>query len=108
MNGPVARWFETSRGSGVILILLLLGFWQFSALYIMNTPTWPPVTTIFTAWYESVADGTLIPKGHEAYYAEKVVRLPDSYQANDSTRAIPEKALTRRDAGLPADGFVFC
>jgi ABC-type nitrate/sulfonate/bicarbonate transport system permease component len=60
MNGPVARWFETSRGSGVILILLLLGFWQFSALYIMNTPTWPPVTKIFTAWYENVADGTLV------------------------------------------------
>lgn len=60
MNGPVARWFETSRGSGVILILLLLGFWQFSALYIMKTPTWPPVTQIFLAWYENVADGTLI------------------------------------------------
>jgi ABC-type nitrate/sulfonate/bicarbonate transport system permease component len=56
----VARWLQTSRGSGVILILLLLGLWQFSALYIMDTPTWPPVTRILTAWYENVADGTLI------------------------------------------------
>ena len=60
MNGPIVRWLETSRGSGVILILLLLGFWQFSALYLMHTPTWPPVTKIFEAWYENVADGTLI------------------------------------------------
>ena len=43
MNGPIVRWLETSRGSGVILILLLLGFWQFSALYLMHTPTSPPV-----------------------------------------------------------------
>src|SRR5262249_1718186 len=60
MNGPIGRWMETSRGSGVILIVLLLAFWQFSALYIMKTPTWPPVTRIFEAWYENVADGTLI------------------------------------------------
>ena len=56
----VTRWLQTSRGSGVILILLLLGLWQFSALYIMDTPTWPPVTRIFTAWYENVADGMLV------------------------------------------------
>jgi len=55
----ITRWLATSRGSGVILIVLLLCFWQFSALYIMDTPTWPPVTRIFTAWYENVADGTL-------------------------------------------------
>lgn len=59
MNGFV-RWLETSRGSGVILIILLLGFWQFSALYIMDTPTWPPVSRIFVAWYENIADGTII------------------------------------------------
>lgn len=59
MNGFV-RWLETSRGSGVILIVVLLGFWQFSALYIMDTPTWPPVSRIFVAWYENIADGTII------------------------------------------------
>jgi ABC-type nitrate/sulfonate/bicarbonate transport system permease component len=59
-KNPILRWFETSRGSGVILILLLLCFWQYSALYIMDTPTWPPVTRIFAAWYENIIDGTLI------------------------------------------------
>ena len=59
-KNPILRWFETSRGSGVILILLLLCFWQYSALYIMDTPTWPPVTRILVAWYENIIDGTLI------------------------------------------------
>src|SRR6516164_9609736 len=59
-KNPILRWFETSRGSGVILILLLLCFWQYSALYIMDTPAWPPVTRIFAAWYENIIDGTLI------------------------------------------------
>jgi hypothetical protein len=55
-KNPILRWFETSRGSGVILILLLLCFWQYSALYIMDTPTWPPVTRILVAWYENIID----------------------------------------------------
>jgi ABC-type nitrate/sulfonate/bicarbonate transport system permease component len=60
MRRAIVRWLETSRASGVILILLLLVLWQFSAVYVMDTPTWPPVTRIFAAWYENVADGTLI------------------------------------------------
>jgi len=60
MKIPILQWFTTSRASGVILILLLLCLWQLSALYVMDTPTWPPVTRIFVAWYENVIDGTLI------------------------------------------------
>jgi ABC-type nitrate/sulfonate/bicarbonate transport system permease component len=60
MRRAIVRWLETSRGSGFILIVLLLALWQFSAVYVMDTPTWPPVTRIFAAWYENVADGTLI------------------------------------------------
>lgn len=56
----VVQWLKTSRGSGVILILLLLALWQFSALYLMDTPTWPPVTRIFQAWISDLLDGTLI------------------------------------------------
>jgi ABC-type nitrate/sulfonate/bicarbonate transport system permease component len=54
------QWLKTSRVSGVILILLLLALWQFSALYVMDTPTWPPVTRIFQAWVSDLLDGTLI------------------------------------------------
>jgi ABC-type nitrate/sulfonate/bicarbonate transport system permease component len=52
--------FFNSRLSGLLLIVLLLVLWQLSALYVVQTPTWPPVTDIFAAWYANVADGTLV------------------------------------------------
>jgi len=52
--------FFNSRLSGLLLIVLLLLLWQLSALYVVQTPTWPPVTDIFAAWYANVADGTLV------------------------------------------------
>lgn len=55
-----------------------------------------------------IADATVLPPGEERFYAEKVVRLPDCYQVNDSRRPIGEHAPTRRQAGLPEQGFVFC
>jgi predicted O-linked N-acetylglucosamine transferase (SPINDLY family) len=55
-----------------------------------------------------VADSTLIPEEHTAFYDEKVVYLPDTYQVNDRLRKISEKTDTRSDHGLPEDGFVFC
>jgi ABC-type nitrate/sulfonate/bicarbonate transport system permease component len=60
MSRGMLRWLQTSRGSGVILILLLLALWQFSALYMMDTPTWPPVTRIFEAWLADLLDGSLV------------------------------------------------
>ena len=53
------HWLRDSRLSGVALIVLLLLAWQLSAIYVVNTPTWPPVTQIFEAWYDNLADGTL-------------------------------------------------
>jgi protein O-GlcNAc transferase len=54
-----------------------------------------------------VADATLIPPGEYDCYAEKVVVLPDSYQANDNTKRIAEAVTTREHMGLPPHGFVF-
>jgi ABC-type nitrate/sulfonate/bicarbonate transport system permease component len=58
------RWLvyqlRDSRISGVALIVALLLVWQLSAMYVVETPTWPPVTQIFEAWYENLADGTLL------------------------------------------------
>lgn len=55
-----------------------------------------------------VADPILIPVGFEGFYSEKIVRLPGSYQVNDSRRAISDRTFTRGELGLPATGFVFC
>ena len=55
-----------------------------------------------------IADREVIPPDQQAFFAEKVVYLPHSYQANDSRRRVAEHTLTRTDAGLPASGMVFC
>jgi predicted O-linked N-acetylglucosamine transferase (SPINDLY family) len=54
-----------------------------------------------------IADRVLIPEESQAYYAEKVVYLPDSYQVNDARRQISSTEFTRGELGLPAAGFVF-
>ena len=55
-----------------------------------------------------IADGTVVPEGQEGYYAERVVRLPNSFLPHDSGREISSKIYTRDELGLPAAGFVFC
>ncbi len=55
-----------------------------------------------------VADAYVVPPQHEPFYAEKVVRLPDTYQVNDSKRRISERTPSRAEANLPNAGFVFC
>ncbi len=62
MSGAAKRWLYESRLMGVALIVLLLGIWQYSALAVVRTPTWPPVTQIWGAWVANIADGTLL--GH--------------------------------------------
>jgi len=54
-----------------------------------------------------VADQIVIPVEQREHYAEKIIYLP-SYQATDSRRPEPRRALTREDLGLPSSGFVFC
>lgn len=54
-----------------------------------------------------LADATLIPGDYRRYYSEKVVYLPDSYQANHTERPLPG-SLTRAECGLPPTGLVFC
>ena len=55
-----------------------------------------------------IADRHVIPESHQPHYAEKIVRLPDSYQVNDSKRQIAEHTPSRSMLGLPERGFVFC
>lgn len=55
-----------------------------------------------------LADETVIPVHSQPHYAEKIVYLPHSYQANDSRRAIADRRYTRSDFGLPETAFVFC
>jgi len=59
-------------------------------------------------WIDYVlADPQAIPPGEDAHYAERVVRLPDTYFAHDPLQRIGD-APTRLEAGLPDGAVVFC
>jgi predicted O-linked N-acetylglucosamine transferase (SPINDLY family) len=55
-----------------------------------------------------VADPTLIPEPSRPHYREQILYLPHSVLPHDSQQPIAEAGLTRRQAGLPESGFVFC
>jgi predicted O-linked N-acetylglucosamine transferase (SPINDLY family) len=55
-----------------------------------------------------IGDKTLIPAHSKASYVEKVIYLPHTYMADDSTRRPSTILLTRKDVDLPADKFIFC
>lgn len=55
-----------------------------------------------------VADSVVIPESQRASYAEAIVRLPGSYQVNDSRRRIAPETPGRAAQGLPERGVVFC
>lgn len=55
-----------------------------------------------------IADHTVIPEEDAKFYLERIVRLPDCFQPNDSKRIISDKVPLRGAAGLPEEGFVFC
>jgi predicted O-linked N-acetylglucosamine transferase (SPINDLY family) len=54
-----------------------------------------------------IADATLVPEASQPHYTEKIVYLPNSFQAN-SRHPISQKQFTRSEQGLPEQGFVFC
>lgn len=55
-----------------------------------------------------IADPIVIPTNQINAYSEKIIYLPNTYQANDNTRSISKKTGTRKDMGLPENSFVFC
>ena len=55
-----------------------------------------------------IADSTVIPPEHVAYYNEKIAYLPHTFQVNNTTREISDRSFSRAELGLPVDSFVFC
>ena len=54
-----------------------------------------------------LCDTVVIPPEHEAAYQPMPLPIARTYQANDSKRTIGRR-LSRAQAGLPDNGFVFC
>ncbi|MEI6439567.1 MAG: tetratricopeptide repeat protein, partial [Alphaproteobacteria bacterium] len=55
-----------------------------------------------------IGDRWVTPKTLEEAYSEAIIRMPHAYQVNNAERDIPEVTPTRRQLGLPDEGFVFC
>jgi protein O-GlcNAc transferase len=55
-----------------------------------------------------IADREVVPEDQQSFFSERIIYLPDTYQANDSTRFISEVIPSRENVGLPTDAFVFC
>ncbi|HZQ40988.1 MAG TPA: tetratricopeptide repeat protein [Rhizomicrobium sp.] len=55
-----------------------------------------------------IADKSVIPESDQAFYDEKIVYLPGSYQANDAQAREMARTPTRGEAGLPDGAIVFC
>jgi FkbM family methyltransferase len=55
-----------------------------------------------------IADRHIIPEATRNCYSEKTVYLPDTYLPTDATVQIAATTSTRKEHGLPAEGFIFC
>jgi predicted O-linked N-acetylglucosamine transferase (SPINDLY family) len=104
------------RESEVDIVVDLMGFTQFSRPSIVARRPAPvqvsylgyPATMGVDYIDYIIADAFVIPPDEERHYAEKVARLPDTFQANDTRREIAKRVPTRAEAGLPERGFVYC
>ncbi|MDC0517718.1 tetratricopeptide repeat protein [Candidatus Pelagibacter sp.] len=55
-----------------------------------------------------IADKVIIPEQNQKYFSEKIIYLPDTYQANEDTKKISDKNFTKDMLGLPNNRFIFC
>jgi protein O-GlcNAc transferase len=107
---------ELMRRSEIDIAVDLMGFTKDNRLGVLARRAAPiqvsylgyPGTTGAPYIDYILADATVIPEDHDAFYAERVVRLPGTYQINDNRRATSQRAPTRSECGLPQNAFVFC
>ncbi|MEX2298631.1 MAG: glycosyltransferase, partial [Dongiaceae bacterium] len=55
-----------------------------------------------------LTDRIVTPPAMQAFFAERLCCLPNTYQVNDDRLAISDATVTRAEAGLPDDAFIFC
>jgi len=56
----------------------------------------------------AIVDPVIVPAAEQQFFSERLVHLPDCYQANDRRREVAERTPTRAECGLPETGTVFC
>jgi protein O-GlcNAc transferase len=107
---------DLMRGKEIDIAVDLMGFTQHSRTAILAMRPAPIqvshlgyVGTMGTKYIDYlIADRIIVPDDKREFYSEKIVYMPNSFQPNDRQRRIGTNAVTRAEAGLPQDGFVFC
>lgn len=56
----------------------------------------------------AIADDFIVNRDNEAFFSEKILKLPNCYQPTDDKRYFPKTKLLKKDIGLPEDKFIFC
>jgi predicted O-linked N-acetylglucosamine transferase (SPINDLY family) len=67
-----------------------------------------PGTTGIQSMDYIVADKVVIPDDLQTYYTENVIYMPDSFWVTPAINDKNEFKITREEAGLPSEGFIYC
>lgn len=102
------------RDDGIDILIDLNGYSKDARLNVFAMRPAPIIVnwlgfpgTLGTPYHNYViADEFIVPREHDVYFTEKVVRLP-CYQPNDRQRQVAA-CPTRAEVGLPEDAVVYC
>ena len=103
------------RDHGIDILIDLKGHTNGERVGILNHAAAPlqvawlgfPGTTVNVDLDYIIGDRIVLPDAARPFFHEKFCRLPECYQPNDPTSRPLPAPLTRAEAGLPEDAFVF-
>lgn len=112
-DGEIVEWL---RRNEVDIAVDLMGYTRFGRPAVFAARPCPvqvnylgyPSTTGSDCIDYIIADAFVVPQGGERHYAERVARLPDTYQANEPIGPGTAETPSRAQLGLPEHGVVFC
>ena len=107
---------QAVRELDIDILVDLKGFTQGSRLSIFAAKAAPiqitwlgfPGTVQGAGMDYAITDRFVTPPASDAFFEEKLLRMPMSYQCNDAAREPVARVGSRADHGLPDDAIVFC
>ncbi|WP_457582295.1 O-linked N-acetylglucosamine transferase, SPINDLY family protein [Ensifer canadensis] len=106
---------QAIRNEQIDILVDLKGHTMNSRVSILNHKVAPvhvawlgfPGTTVNTDLDYIIGDRYVLPDGSEEHYYERFCRLPETYQPNDPAGRPRPAVISRAQAGLPEDAFVY-
>ncbi len=110
------EFLDHVKNNPLDVVVDLSGYTEFARTDILATRVAPvqiahlgyPSTTGAEFIDYLIADKTVIPKESRDCYSEKIIFMPDTFQANDNQRTFDSLPTTRSQNDLPEDAIVFC